>query len=122
MKTTYETGIYGEETAEEFLCREHGMKCLERRFRTKRGEIDLIMLDGDSVVFVEVKARLSGTEGSGLAAVNIRKQKRILNASLIYLMKMKWLNKAVRYDLVEIYRGKVLYVPNAFQPYGRYYR
>ena len=96
MKTTYETGILGEETAEKYLKQERAMVCLERRYRTKCGEIDLIMLDGDIVVFVEVKARKTTGPGTGLSAVNTAKQKRILNASLIYLMKMKWTDRIVR--------------------------
>lgn len=122
MKTTYETGIKGEKTAENYLYEKCGMSCLERRYRTRCGEIDLIMLDQETIVFVEVKTRQTGEPGSGLSAVNIRKQKRILNASLLYLMKNKWMNRPVRYDLIEIYRGGILHVPNAFQPYGKYYR
>ena len=122
MKTTYETGLRGEETAEAYLHREKQMICLERRYRTKCGEIDLIMLDGDTVVFVEVKTRTTGPAGSGLSAVNTAKQKRILNASLLYLMKMKWMNRPVRFDLIEISSGGMIHVPNAFQPYGKFYR
>ena len=103
MKTTYETGLQGEEAAEAFLCRERGMICLERRYRTKCGEIDLILLDGETVVFTEVKTRKTGEAGNGLSAVNVAKQKRILNASLLYLMKKKWMDRAVRFDLVEIH-------------------
>ena len=121
MKQTYETGLQGEETAEEYLCREHGMTCLERRYKTKCGEIDLILLDGETVVFAEVKTRKTGRTGSGLAAVNQAKQTRILNASLLFLMKMKWMRRLVRYDLVEVYLDEIHYVPNAFQPYGKYY-
>ena len=97
------------------------MVCLERRYRNKCGEIDLIMLDGDTVVFVEVKTRKTGSPGSGLSAVNLAKQKRILNAALIYLMQNKWTSRIVRFDLVEIHRDGILYVPNAFQPYGHFY-
>ncbi|MBR0266869.1 MAG: YraN family protein [Clostridia bacterium] len=121
MKTTYETGILGEETAEKYLKQERAMVCLERRYRTKCGEIDLIMLDGDIVVFVEVKARKTTGPGTGLSAVNTAKQKRILNASLIYLMKMKWTDRIVRYDLVEISKDGILHIPDAFQPYGHFY-
>ena len=121
MKKTYETGILGEETAEKYLQDKYGMVCLEKRYRAKCGEIDLIMLDGDTVVFVEVKTRKTGSPGSGLSAVNLTKQKRILNAALIYLMQNKWTSRIVRFDLVEIHRDGILYVPNAFQPYGHFY-
>ena len=121
MKQTYETGLWGEDVAAKYLQRKHGMTILEHRFRTKCGEIDLIMLDGDIVVFVEVKARKTTGPGTGLSAVNTAKQKRILNASLIYLMKMKWTDRIVRYDLVEISKDGILHIPNAFQPYGHFY-
>ena len=54
MKETYETGLWGEDFAAEYLKEKLGMVLLEQRYRTKRGEIDLIMTDGDTVVFVEV--------------------------------------------------------------------
>lgn len=122
MKQTYETGLQGEKTAEEFLSEKYGMLCLERRYKTKCGEIDLIMMDGETVVFVEVKTRSGRAEpGNGLAAVNVAKQKRILKAALLYLMQINGMNRPVRFDLVEIHDAEILYVPNAFQPYGKYY-
>jgi putative endonuclease len=51
MKQTYETGLFGEDTAAAYLC-EKGMVLLAHRYRAKPGEIDLIMKDGDTVVFV----------------------------------------------------------------------
>ena len=121
MKQTYETGLRGEDAAEFYLTREHGMICLERRYRTKTGEIDLILLDQETVVFAEVKTRQTGDLGNGLAAVNIRKQKRIVNAALLFLMRRKWMGRSIRFDVIEICRGEILYVPNAFQPYGYFY-
>ncbi len=97
------------------------MKCLEHRYRNKAGEIDLILTDRGTVVFVEVKTRKTGDRGSGLAAVNVTKQKRIMNAAILYLMKMKWMDRPIRFDLIEICGNDILHVPNAFQPYGDYY-
>ena len=57
MKWTYETGLLGEEIAAQWLEEHYGMRLLESRYKTKAGEIDLIMLDEDTVVFVEVKTR-----------------------------------------------------------------
>ena len=121
MKQTYETGLWGEDTAARYLQRKCGMSVLEHRFRAKCGEIDLIMLDGETVVFVEVKTRKTGSRGSGLAAVNTAKQKRITHAALIYLMNRKWTDRSVRFDLVEIHGEEILHIPNAFQPYGNIY-
>ncbi len=120
MKKTYETGLWGEETASDYLSHQFRMIPLERRYRTKTGEIDLIMLDGETIVFVEVKTRRTGEAGNGLAAVNHAKQKRIVQAATIYLMQKNLMRNPVRFDLVEIHRDEILYVADAFQPYGNY--
>ena len=123
MKQTYETGLNGEKQAEEWLCRERGMRCLERRYRSKHGEIDLIMLDQDTIVFIEVKTRRTGSAGQGLIAVTPDKQRRITKAATWYLMSRHALNAAVRFDVIEIHgNDNVLYVPNAFQSSGMFYR
>ncbi len=118
MKESYFTGVRGEEIAEEYLTGQ-GMRCLERRYREKAGEIDLVMEDGDTLVFVEVKARFSGTEeGNGLRAVTPAKRKRIAKCAMLYLMRHGALNRSVRFDVVEINREGVMHVPDAFQPGG----
>lgn len=115
MKNTYETGLAGESGAEEWLREKRGMQVLERRLRTKAGEVDLVMLEGDTVVFVEVKTRMKAAPGQGMLAVNAAKQRRIVNAAMLYLMKKRWLNRPVRFDVVEVRPGTVTHVPNAFQ-------
>ena len=114
------TGWLGEMRAAAFL-RGQGMRILKKRWRTAHGEIDLIMRDGDNIVFVEVKTRKTGRPGDGLTAVDRNKQKRIVRAATIYLMTRHLLNAPVRFDLVEICRDQVLYIPNAFQPGGQFY-
>ncbi len=121
MKKTYQTGIDGEQKAAEWLKMHHAMKLLENRYRNKAGEIDLIMLDGDMIVFVEVKTRLTGIPGSGLMAVDRRKQQRIARAAVLYLISKEWLNRQVRFDVVEVSRDDVLHIPDAFQPGGMFY-
>ena len=117
-KATYETGLMGEEIAEHYLT-DQGMRFLERRHREKTGEIDLIMEDGDTLVFVEVKARFSeSAAGNGLLAVTASKQKRIVRSAMLYLIRHSWLNRSVRFDVIEINRDGILHVPNAFQPGG----
>ncbi len=123
MKQTYETGLYGEKIAEEWLCRQHGMHCLARRYRTKHGEIDLVMQDNETIVFVEVKTRRTGDIGLGLTAVTPAKQKRLIQAATIYLMSRHALNASIRFDVIEVREDEsVLYVPNAFQGHGMFYR
>jgi len=120
MKQTYQTGIDGEKAAEDYLTG-MGMTCLERRYKTKVGEIDLILRDGETVVFVEVKARMTGDAGWGLMAVDGRKQKRVAQAAMMYLMRKKWTDQPVRFDVLEIRKEEILYVPNAFQPARLFY-
>ena len=122
MKWTYETGLLGEEIAAQWLEEHYGMRLLESRYKTKAGEIDLIMLDRDTVVFVEVKTRMTSLPGTGIAAVNQQKQRRISRAATLYLMRREWLGKAVRFDVMEVHPDDMLYIPNAFQPGGMFYR
>ena len=121
MKQTYETGFFGENAAAEYL-REKGMILLAHRYRAKPGEIDLIMKDGDTVVFVEVKTRLTGEAGWGLSAVNAAKQRRITRAATVWMMENHCINALVRFDLVEVHGSEILHIPNAFQPYGSHTR
>ena len=95
---------------------------LESRYRNKAGEIDLIMLDGQTIVFVEVKTRLRGAPGIGLLAVDRKKQQRIARAAVLYMVFKGWQNRAARFDIVEVTDSNILYIPNAFQPGGMFYR
>lgn len=122
MKQTYETGLEGEETAEAYLHTARGMICMERRYRNRCGEIDLIMRDGETIVFVEVKTRKTGSPGAGMMTVNAAKQKRIARASALYLMSTRQLSCPIRFDVVEVNPDSVLHVPDAFQPGGMFYR
>ena len=98
MKKTYQTGIFGEQEASQWLEEHKGMRLLENRYRTKAGEIDLIMTDGDTIVFVEVKTRLNTVPGTGLLAVDKKKQQRIARAAYLFLCQRQWLNRSVRFD------------------------
>ena len=122
MKQTYYTGLAGEHAAARWLQSQRGMKLLETRYRTKAGEIDLILLDGDTVVFAEVKTRMKAEAGDGLKYVDSRKQQRIAKASVLYLLARNWLNRSVRYDIVEVSGDRVMHIANAFQPSGMFYR
>ncbi len=109
----HESGLTGEALAEQYLCRQ-GMTLLARRYRAEDGELDLIMQDGDTVVFVEVKSRPKAHAGSGLMAVTASKQRRMIHAALAFLLEREWLERPVRFDVVEITADGVLHIPNAF--------
>lgn len=121
MKETYLTGIAGEKAAADWLQKQYGMKLLECRYKNRAGEIDLIMLDGDTTVFVEVKTRLHAVRGNGLMAVDGKKQERIARAAVLYLKGKGWTNRSVRFDVAEVTSTEVIHIPNAFQPGGMFY-
>lgn len=109
----YESGIKGEALAEEYLCKK-GMQVMCRRFRAQDGEIDLILRDGDTIVFTEVKSRPSASRGDGIAAVTLSKQRRITHAATAFLLEREWMEHPVRFDVVEITKDGLLHIPNAF--------
>lgn len=104
-------GRFGEERAAAYL-RGVGLEILARNVRTAQGEIDLVALDGDTVVFVEVKSR---RRTSGLEAVDPRKQRRLSRLALAFLARAGWLDRPARFDVVAVdSAGACTHVANAF--------
>ncbi|MDP2168236.1 MAG: YraN family protein [Thermodesulfovibrionales bacterium] len=93
-------GAEGEDMAVKFL-KKKGLKILERNLRTPFGEIDIIAKDGGTVVFIEVKTRLSDYFGHPAEAVGYRKKKHIERAALYYLSARRH-NAAARFDVISI--------------------
>lgn len=110
----HDIGIRGEARVESYL-QALGMSTLARRYRGQDGEVDLIMQDGETVVFVEVKARPNARAGEGLLAVTPAKQRRLIHAALAFLVEREWMERPVRFDVVEITSAGLRHVPNAFQ-------
>jgi putative endonuclease len=81
-------GDEAERTAERYLIG-NGLKLVERNYRTRFGEIDLIMQDGESLVFVEVRMRKNQDFGGAAASIGAHKQRRIIAAAQGYLAAMK---------------------------------
>ena len=108
-------GTAWEERAAEFLKRE-GCEILERNFRGRRGEIDLIVRDGRYLVFVEVKYRKNADSGFPEEAVDYRKQRIISRVAQEYLLK-KRLSETTpcRFDVVAICGERVRHSKNAFE-------
>ena len=78
-----------------------GLRVLERNYRVRGGEIDCVALDGDTLVFVEVRFRKNQRFGGAAASIDQRKQQRIIHAAQIYLMKnARQANRACRFDCV----------------------
>jgi putative endonuclease len=114
-------GDRGERAAARYL-RRRGLRVLARGYRTRYGEIDLIARDGDTLVFVEVKARRRGVPAE---AVTAEKQRRITLAALHFLRKHGLLEVRCRFDVVAIVwpdgRGEpeIQHIQSAFEAVGR---
>ncbi|WP_310410652.1 YraN family protein [Chamaesiphon sp. OTE_8_metabat_110] len=81
------TGKLGEEVVAQWLLARGG-RVLERRWRWKRGEIDLIAIEADTLLFIEVKTRnRSNLDADGLLAITPQKQAKIINTAQLYLVK-----------------------------------
>lgn len=94
----------------------HGVKILERNYRNRRGEIDLIGKDGEYTVFFEVKYRRNDRKGSPAEAVNFTKQKNICRVADYYRMTHGMGEfTAVRYDVVAIEGEEIMWYKNAFE-------
>jgi putative endonuclease len=96
------------------------MTILDRRYRRRFGEIDLIARHGDLLVFVEVKARSGRGYGGPAAAVTRRKQRRMARVALGYLQERGWLERRCRFDVVEVLLSpggdlRARHIPDAFR-------
>jgi putative endonuclease len=94
-------GDRGEELAASFL-EKHGITVVERNFRCKGGEVDIVARDGDTVVFVEVKTRRNLAYGVPQLAITPFKQRQISKAALTWLAKKRQHNTPARFDVVAI--------------------
>jgi putative endonuclease len=94
-------GRRGEEAAADYLIA-RGFRILERRFRTRAGEIDLVAEEGETLVFIEVKTRTSLSCGLPAEAVDRRKRARLARAASIYLMRHPGTERPCRFDVVEL--------------------
>ena len=92
----------GESLAAEHL-KARGCEILERNYRAKRGEIDIIVRDGEFTVFVEVKTRQTLRFGLPQEAVTIQKQRQISKVALAYLQAQNLLDAPCRFDVIAIH-------------------
>jgi putative endonuclease len=97
-------GNWGERLAENHLAR-NGIRILERGFRVRSGEIDLIGEEHGELVFVEVRTRSSARFGDPLETVRDGKRRRILRAASCYLQSRSAWHRPCRFDLVAVRKG-----------------
>jgi putative endonuclease len=111
-----EIGQEGEDLAAAFL-QAKGMQIVERNFRAKVGEIDLVAKDGDEIVFVEVRARATKDFGGAAASVGGAKRKKLIRAANVWLQARGY-DGACRFDVVAVDGGKLEHLPAAFDASG----
>jgi putative endonuclease len=118
--STQHLGHDGEAEAFEHL-RRHGLKLITKNWSCKRGELDLVMLDGDTVVFVEVRARRHSAWGGAVESVDGRKQQKLILAATSFLQQeSRWAKHPCRFDVVAIntgteQAGRLNWIRNAFE-------
>ncbi len=112
-------GKFGEDCAAKFL-EAAGYTIVARNFRIRSAEIDIIAQLNNVIVFVEVKARSNIRHGLPVEAVNLRKQKKIIEAAGVFLQDEKYCDCACRFDVVEVYLRdeqveQINHIENAFE-------
>ena len=105
-------GSKGEDEAAAFL-EKQGIKILERNFRTRTGEIDIVAQDGGVLVFVEVKYRSCDRYGDALEAVDRRKLIQIKKTAREYLYRRNTGPVRIRFDVIGITAGRVSWIKDA---------
>ncbi len=105
-------GIKGERQARRYL-RLHGWKILKKNYKNPFGEIDIIARKKDVLAFIEVKTRLTDVYGTPSEAVTeSRKRKYISGAN--YFLVNKNIDLCVRFDIIEVFKGAINHIENAF--------
>ncbi len=110
---TKNKGKYGEDLAVSYL-RKKGFEIVERNYRFRKGEIDLITLLNDEVlVFVEVKLRKGDAYGDPETFVSRKQERLIIQAAEDYIFAINW-QKDIRFDIISITGSKVEHIEDAF--------
>ena len=106
-------GVEGEDLAAGWY-ESRGATVVARNWRCPAGELDLVVRDGSTIVFCEVKARTSSAFGSPLEAVTVDKQRRIRRLAAQWLGQSPHRPARVRFDVVGVLGGQVEVVEDAF--------
>ncbi len=118
-------GIRGERAAERYLKR-RGYRIVGRGERDRIGELDLVAVDGKTLVFVEVKTRGSLATGHPAEAVDRDKQRRLTRVALSYLRRHDLLEHPARFDVIAVVwpdgqkQPNIEHIQNAFEAVGNW--
>lgn len=119
LKQKQSIGSIAEALAERYL-KKNGLKLIARNYRCKSGEIDLIMRDHDTIVFIEVRLRSNPDYASALESVTAAKQQRIIKAASHYLLSHPdFASEPCRFDVVAIDKtdrgNQINWIKHAFE-------
>jgi putative endonuclease len=104
VRSLLERGAAGEELACRHL-RAQGFAILERNFRCRSGEVDIVAREGATTVFVEVKDRAGASHGAGFEAVTLGKRRRVIRAARLFAAARGISEGSLRFDVVSIDRS-----------------
>lgn len=121
MTTKKETGNKGEQLGRQYL-EQLGYQILDINWRSRRYELDIVALDGDTLVIVEVKTRTSSLYGEPYDAVNHRKTRHLISAAESYI-RQKQLDRETRFDVISVVfdgeKPRLEHIKDAFYPTAR---
>jgi putative endonuclease len=118
----HQLGRRGEHLAEKYL-KQQGMKTIARHYSTPVGELDLVMRDGETVVFAEVKTRRDRKWAEPQDAVRYAKQRCLTRAAQWFIHRKGWDDRPCRFDMIGVIlppegAPEVEHFPDAFPPAG----
>lgn len=91
------------------------MKILKKNYKTPYGEADIVALSGETIVFCEVKTRLSAEYGTAAEAVSRSKQQRYIQIARYFQMKARREDINIRFDVLEVYADRINHIESAFE-------
>ena len=110
---TYDRGLWAENLAQAYLIVK-GYRILEKRYKTKMGEVDIIAKKKKSIIFIEVKSRQ--TQRQALESITLIARRRIQGAALQYMSHKKLTDTAMRFDLITVVPPfNIQHLDNAWQ-------
>lgn len=107
------TGLEGEDLAAVRL-KKDGYRIIERNYRSRLGEIDIVAEEDGCLVFVEVKRRAGRSFGTSFEAIDERKKQHIIRCAQFYLKSNRCARRKVRFDVVGIDGDEIRVIKNAF--------
>jgi putative endonuclease len=114
VDSTLQRGADAEQDAAQLLVAA-GYEIIERNYRCKAGELDIIAREGDILAFVEVRSRSDGEHGHAFEMVRRPKQRRVVRVARYYLAVAAPVFERCRFDVVAITAGEALLIRDAFR-------